>query len=106
MSRLSTSMLLAVLLISTADAAPADWKSYLCRYGDKSAETVQLVKVNEKDGRVTINDKDTSGVRISADEIAFDGPRGLPWYIAKNDNRMTAMDRYGIVNGQCKIVDD
>jgi hypothetical protein len=102
-------MLTLLFAVSAAYAAPADWTNYLCKYGDD--QTTQLVKVNEKDGRVTINDHDMNRVQISATEISFSPPRGGVWVIKKPALKLETL-RYippGIAkmeDGTCKIVSD
>lgn len=101
--------ILGIALISTSlatSAAPTDWKSYLCRYGkDAASEQVQLVKVNEKDGRVTMNDRDRAP-KFSPTHITFDGPPEVFWQISRDGGRLLVMGRWGPMNGTCRIVDD
>lgn len=100
--------MLATLLFSAAIAAPSDWTNYLCKYGDD--QTTQLVKVNEKDGRVTIDDRDMNDVKFKPDGISFKPPRGGVWVISRPSLKLGVL-RYippGIAkmeNGTCKIVD-
>lgn len=104
--------ILALLLFAgTATAAPADWKSYLCRWGpaDDSWHETQVVKVNEKDARVVINDRDVGDPKFKPDYVYFTTEdRRLPvsWTIYK-DGRLDAMDRYlKRLQGTCKVVTD
>jgi len=100
--------MLTALLFGTALAATSDWTNYLCKYGDD--QTTQLVRVNEKDGRVTLDDRDMNKVKISPAEISFSPPKGGVWTIRKPGLALETL-RYippGIPkmeDGTCKIVD-
>lgn len=97
---------LAASLALNAQAAPTDWKSYLCRYGkDAASERVQLIKVNEKDARVMVKDRDVAP-KFSATHISFDGPPEVFWSFAKADGKLTVLGPYGAMYGNCRIVDD
>src|SRR5690242_2242519 len=104
-------MILPALLLSSALAAASDWKSYLCRWGpeDDAWHATQVVKVNEKDARVTIDGRDADDPKFGADSVYFHGTtRRLPvgWTIYK-DGRMVASDRFmNRLIGTCKAVDD
>src|SRR5258708_6226967 len=108
-------LLLAAGFALSAQAAPADWKSYLCRYtvksvmgGDGTPETT-LVKVNEKDTRVMIEDRDQADVKIDDKSIHFEtrlGPGSIrkadgSFYVMRSTVRMTEIGQ-----GSCKVVDD
>jgi len=102
-------MIPLMLLVGSAYAAPADWTNYLCKYGDD--QITQLVKVNEKDGRVTINDRDMNDVKIAPDKVTFSPPRGGVWIIRKPSLKLETLSYIppGIAkmqDGSCKIVGD
>jgi hypothetical protein len=101
----------AILLLAAvplgAGAAPADWKSYLCKYGDGG--TTRLIKVNEKDQRVLFEDKDADGVKISDKTIFFQPRSGGAWSIDKAGGKLDVIDiRFGarMTPGTCRVVDD
>ena len=87
-------------------AAPGDWKAYLCRYGssDAAGERAQLVRVNEKDQRVVVNERDKAA-KFSATGVSFEGPPEVFWVIGK-DGKLTVLGPYGPLPGVCRIVDD
>lgn len=101
-------MLPLILLIGTAHAAPADWTNYLCRFGED--KTTALVRVNEKDERVTIDDRDMNDVKFKPDEISFKPPRGGVWLIKRPSLAMSRLYYIPpglpkIEEGDCRIVD-
>ena len=103
------SMLL--LAVPMALAAPADWTSYLCKYGPN--DTTRLVKVNENDGRVTIDGTDMSAVVIGDGRIKFQAPGrrdGGIWVIRKQGLALETLTYPGglakMENGTCKVVSD
>lgn len=100
--------LLAFTLATPALAAPDDWKPYLCTYG-KYGERV-LIRVNAKDQRVKIDDRDMGGIKFGqTGSLTFTGPKGMPWFLtnlAEPSTRVTVMDRNGPQDGACKQVDE
>jgi hypothetical protein len=110
MNRKHIASIAFALLSATAElaaAAPADWHSYLCTFGPSADR--RLVKVNAKDERVKIDDRDMPGVRFTQNGgVRFDGPFG-PWIITDLNGEPTVavIRSYGKVdNGSCKVVDD
>ncbi len=83
-------LLILTVLPAIAVAAPADWKSYLFRYGkDAASEQVQLVKVNEKDARVVVNNRDKAA-KFTPDGISFDGPPEVFWSMSKDGSKLAS----------------
>jgi hypothetical protein len=112
MSRLFLLALFVPPFASSAMAAPADWKSYLCKYG-ADAET-RLVKVNEKDGRVLLNDRDAGAVKITSETVSF-RPTGITgagvWTIKRPSGDLEVLilpsnAPASVERGSCKVVDE
>lgn len=96
---------LALCAAPAAQATPADWTSYLC----ETVDGVRLVRVNEKDRRVVIDDRDVKVRTMASDRIAFEPPRGGTWVISKPSLALETL-RFtpvaSIEKGTCRIVDD
>jgi hypothetical protein len=102
-----TAILLLAALPALAGAAPADWKSYLCRYGD--GET-RLIRVNEKDQRVVVDDLDANAVKMTEAAISFEPRGGGHWSIVRDTGKLNVLEMhaYGptrILPGDCRQVD-
>lgn len=107
----SAALFLLLTVARSAAAAPDDWKSYLCRYTIQGmvSEHTLLAKVNEKDARVKIDDRDVSGVKIGDKRIHFE-ERGAPIDIDKATGKLHVLKFTSIGaqigEGSCRVVDD
>lgn len=91
--------------ISAVTAAPADWSSYLCRYNVRGVERAQVVRVNEKEQRVLLDDQDATAVKLTPGNIRFGGPRG-DWLIQLDrDGNMVTMRGMEIGQGKCSKIE-
>ena len=66
---------------------------------------MQLIKVNAKDQRVVVNERDLNA-KFSANEISFNGPPEVFWDINPTTGKATVIEAYGPVTGTCRKVDD
>jgi hypothetical protein len=108
MKRTSAAALILAALPALAAAAPADWKSYLCRYGE--GET-RLIKVNEKDQRVLVDDLDANAVALSDKILSFEPRRGGHWSIVRDTGKVTVLEMRlsaptKLLQGTCRLVDE
>jgi hypothetical protein len=98
-------LVLIASLATSASAASTDWVSYLCRYKTGEIEYAQVVKVNEKQQRVTLDDRDATAVKFTANAINFGGPRG-DWIITRPSGDMLTMRGVVIGKGKCEKIED